>query len=1151
MEATKQLVLSVPTLTLVAIVLWWMGNVIATVATKKALLTEAIPGGEIWTEFFADLRWVDISALQHVCGALLAVIWLKVAQKPLFPDNIRSTASALCVAAAGHLLGTLTTNAAYVLSSYNTVLVVKASEPLITLLLSMGLYRDHIALNVSAFLSVVMAVIGAVTFMTQGVSFSIAALILGIISSVVFPVRNIFLRNLSSVWDSPVQKFAAMSMIGSLVLLPLSAVKLLYSLPVVNPTAAVVSAVAHSLYNMASVTVLESMSPVTHALLNLFKRAFVVLVSVAYYRDYVSWTLIVSLALVLVGCYFYFASFTYKNKYLPLKTLILLVYLVYVMMSYSSVLLRETGKNINSAASTRISTSWVFDRDMPQSVVANIHVLAQTNPHCPVYVYCGTTQCVQALANSEQGHDLRVQFLDAMDLVRDTPLEQWMMRHPLHKLLSGRAFETHLHQVVKLGLLLKHGGIYADTTVRAVRNLAYRPEPVPWMSALTQHSQGLEVAHFPRNHSFVYRLAQRYADRYLAQARLKRPLVFRFQQELAFTLKASTFKTWSCPDCPALVSELAEELVVGSRAEGGHHYGTLVYDVRVQVASEVNLGDEVQGFPGLQFLPYVDMFLERDRMNTTSTPSSPPVLTFFNAWWGADDALWPPAENIEPLLVSMHIGEDMYPQWTQHLDYLKDKQPVGCRDHSTLDFLQAHGVNAYFSGCMTLLLSQPNMANQRTDTIYLVDLTDEILFLLPVEIQMRAVQVSHAYWGEDKLDNYARYTEAYDRLTLYGSAKLVVTQRIHCALPCVAMGTPVIFVDFPGLFGATSSKSSPRTAGLTPMFHTLDLYTTSREQAVNWLQNFPWDQPPPNPNLGLAMRLRATLWSSLRSHQRLQDSARRFGLLPVTRLSSTQRHNSSRLLFHVVVRSQPASHHSSPSWRVWRCLESVLYHHPLAEVRVYSSNLQQEDMSVLTESGYQVQVQDYSLQQLLETSPAKSLATQVSVENSGDLLGLLLLYHHGGVYLNSDTVLVRSLDSLPNNTLSYRDSHNHSLSSSVMLLEKGHPFLQTCLTELGKHSKNLANHLSVILTRMWKARQDIKILPYHAFHMFERPQVIQMCFDDTSELKLKRYSKILADDAYGVFISNIYTRHRYSVLKPGTLCSRIFNSYCTLCNNIY
>jgi len=37
---------------------------------------------------------------------------------------------------------------------------------------------------------------------------------------------------------------------------------------------------------------------------------------------------------------------------------------------------------------------------------------------------------------------------------------------------------------------------------------------------------------------------------------------------------------------------------------------------------------------------------------------------------------------------------------------------------------------------------------------------------------------------------------ANEMLDLYASAKLVVTSRIHCALPCLALGTPVIFFDF-------------------------------------------------------------------------------------------------------------------------------------------------------------------------------------------------------------------------------------------------------------------------------------------------------------------------------------------------------------------
>ena len=40
---------------------------------------------------------------------------------------------------------------------------------------------------------------------------------------------------------------------------------------------------------------------------------------------------------------------------------------------------------------------------------------------------------------------------------------------------------------------------------------------------------------------------------------------------------------------------------------------------------------------------------------------------------------------------------------------------------------------------------------------------------------------------------------ADELLKKYAKAEMVVTSRIHCALPCTGMGTPVIYVDNAGL----------------------------------------------------------------------------------------------------------------------------------------------------------------------------------------------------------------------------------------------------------------------------------------------------------------------------------------------------------------
>ena len=95
--------------------------------------------------------------------------------------------------------------------------------------------------------------------------------------------------------------------------------------------------------------------------------------------------------------------------------------------------------------------------------------------------------------------------------------------------------------------------------------------------------------------------------------------------------------------------------------------------------------------------------------------------------------------------------------------------------------------------------------------------------------------------GPGKNNGLSRFTAAYDLMKMYGSTKLVITQSIDAALPCVAMRTPVIFIDTTGktLRGSTKATCSPDTVGLMQMFHTLDLYNMTTEMARDWLRNLP------------------------------------------------------------------------------------------------------------------------------------------------------------------------------------------------------------------------------------------------------------------------------------------------------------------------
>ena len=123
------------------------------------------------------------------------------------------------------------------------------------------------------------------------------------------------------------------------------------------------------------------------------------------------------------------------------------------------------------------------------------------------------------------------------------------------------------------------------------------------------------------------------------------------------------------------------------------------------------------------------------------------------------------------------------------------KRSIATRDRETSRFLNAIGVEASWIGCITLTL-QSNNTLERTDEIIVVD------SCLPEDLkhEKNVTYLSHNIDGIiDQEDFGARLNRAQMLLDRYARAKLVITSRLHCALPCVALGTPVRFQNESGI----------------------------------------------------------------------------------------------------------------------------------------------------------------------------------------------------------------------------------------------------------------------------------------------------------------------------------------------------------------
>jgi exopolysaccharide biosynthesis predicted pyruvyltransferase EpsI len=84
------------------------------------------------------------------------------------------------------------------------------------------------------------------------------------------------------------------------------------------------------------------------------------------------------------------------------------------------------------------------------------------------------------------------------------------------------------------------------------------------------------------------------------------------------------------------------------------------------------------------------------------------------------------------------------------------------------------------------------MVSASQQKVFLVDVPNFLHRIVPDELMHDAVTVSHDV--QDIYGETIKFDIARHLLSLYrDQARLVITTRLHCTLPCLAMGIPVIF----------------------------------------------------------------------------------------------------------------------------------------------------------------------------------------------------------------------------------------------------------------------------------------------------------------------------------------------------------------------
>lgn len=710
-----------------------------------------------------------------------------------------------------------------------------------------------------------------------------------------------------------------------------------------------------------------------------------------------------------------------------------------------------------------------------------------------IEVFCATDFCMNELVTLSSGSNIIITRLKLWDLAQKTSLAPLFPKQGIVKLRMGSRFPRFVHEISVILVLWNLGGHFVDINL-PILEFQKKSDPSryrSWPSWIDSDGM-LQACKLPPESGLLRNVMSRMSD--LIES-----------NEIAL----SSAQTLLCNECRSYKfvenhkrfehCEFHQNSTLQiSKKHRNEHFGILSYDHRAAVTTNANAGDEIQTFAGLQFLPYQDVFVDRDNWSLSpngwkdenndpdsterSIVPNETVTAFLNAWYGDKDQTWPPPSSIIPVLTSMHVGGWFRSNLlsVKSLRYLKYHGSMGARDLQTFEFLQESSINSYFSACATLLLQRYPLLYSDENIILVVDVDPKyVSMIIPDHVAHDSSYVDQNVPPHISEDRMARYEVANSLLQKYARAKLVITSRIHSALPCAAMGIPVIFVESHILPGGGGNRS----AGLTDIFHNAKI--SDSNVSFSGLDGFDWENPPPNPNFSKLQRYRAQLWYHIRNIASLRDTAITFGVVPFKTplISASEGSGNGERIFQICTSSVLNKKHQ-------RSIENLFYTIPFAKLTIYSNSLDNGNFEVFRESGYNVRVILYSWDELLRRLWSSDHAyfsrlDQNIVEmmkkcqigecvDHTELLKLIILFLNGGTFVDSGLFLIRSMKRFQN-AIAVDDNGFDQLNIAFMKFKKRNKYIRDCIFNiLQMYDTRESGHSPRLISEV-KNRKDIKV----------------------------------------------------------------------------
>ncbi len=265
-----------------------------------------------------------------------------------------------------------------------------------------------------------------------------------------------------------------------------------------------------------------------------------------------------------------------------------------------------------------------------------------------------------------------------------------------------------------------------------------------------------------------------------------------------------------------------------------------------------NIGDYIQTLAVIKLIGKEYKILDRESLNSYNDE---PRKVIINGWFMEYPLNFPPSSNLKPLFISFHINPQIASDFLNNntVSYLKEHQPIGCRDTFTQELLEKHNIKTFFSSCVTLTLNKTDYISTvyKKNTTLIIGAFDRLkpyiatnkglykalISLIKAPYKFFNYQIKNLIFNnwlrsqsfelnfanqivEKKISSHEEGVKLAEQVLIkIANSDHIITSRIHSALPAVAMGKKVIFINE----GLDNINHRSRLSGLQSFFKSIKL----------------------------------------------------------------------------------------------------------------------------------------------------------------------------------------------------------------------------------------------------------------------------------------------------------------------------------------